>query len=192
VTSPFITYLEEFEQLNDVEQQLIQSHLKFGRVPAKTFLLRAGDISNKIYFILRGVVGDFYFDQQGNEIVKSFHAENQFVVDLTSYQQRGPSQFYFQALSDLEFVYFSKLSDQQLSRELPKWSSLVRRISEYLLAEKVDKASFYLHLSAEQRYQHFVASFPNLESRVQLGHVASFLGITQPSLSRIRKKLALI
>ena len=185
----FINYIQQFSLLTDNEIEIISKNVCIEKIPAKSFILEAGQICQRIGFLLDGVIRSYYYDTHGKEIIKCFHTENQFAVDLLSYQKGITSNDYVQTITNCEFVFIYKSSDEYLSNNIEKWPILVRKISDTLLSEKIKKRTILFHEDAKERYLSFLKEYPEIIRTVPLGQIASFLGIAQQSLSRIRKEL---
>jgi len=91
----FFNYLQQFSFLTKNEIEIIGNHVYAEKVQAKSFVLEAGKICQRIGFITKGVISSYYYDTQGNEIVKCMYAENQFAVDILSYQMVLPVTIIF-------------------------------------------------------------------------------------------------
>jgi CRP-like cAMP-binding protein len=185
----FINYIQQFSSLTENEIEIISKNVYIEKIPAKSFILEAGKVCQRIGFIMDGVIRSYCYDINGNEIIKCFHTQNQFAVDLLSYQKSIPSNDYIQMLTDCEFVFISRISDEYLSNTIGKWPILVRKISDTLLSEKIKNRTILFHEDAKKRYLSFLKEYPEIINKVPLGQIASFLGIAQQSLSRIRKNL---
>lgn len=184
-----ITYLEKYASFTEQEVEIIQRNIYTEKFDSKSFVLEAGKVCQRIGFIKEGIIRSFYYDDNGNEIVKNFHTVNQFAVDLLSYQKGIPCNHYLQAVNNCQLIFISKTSDNLLSKEMEKWPSLIRKISETLLAEKIEKSNLLFHKDAKERYLYFIENNPEIAKNVPLGYIASYLGIAQQSLSRIRKEI---
>ncbi len=184
-----INYIQQFSSLTNHEIEIISKNVYIEKIPVKSFILEAGKVCQRIGFILNGVIRSYYYDAQGKEIIKCFHTENQFAVDLLSYQKSIPANDYIQTLTNCEIAFISKSSDEYLSNTIEKWSILVRKISDTLLSEKIINRTILFHEDAKERYLSFLKEYPEIKKSVPLGQIASFLGIAQQSLSRIRKEI---
>jgi hypothetical protein len=189
VMQKLINYIKQFSSLTNDEIEIISKNVYIEKIPSKSFILEAGKVCQRIGFILDGVVRSYFYDTFGNEIIKCFHTENQFAVDLLSYQKGFTSNDYIQTLTNCEFAFISKSSDEYLSNTIEKWPILVRKISDTLLSEKIINRTILFHEDAKERYLSFLKEYPEIIKRVPLGQIASFLGIAQQSLSRIRKEI---
>lgn len=111
------------------------------------------------------------------------------MVDLESFDNEIPSIAYVQAMTDCRIVVFSKKDWQELLNTIVGWDVIVRKIISKALLQKVDRISSIISQDAKTSYLTFLEKYPNLANRISLSYLASYLGITQSSLSRIRKNI---
>jgi len=184
-----IDYLLEFGQLNQQQIDLIKRKAKGLELKKDEYFSEAGKIPRQVAFIKEGVLRVCYYNSNGDEITKYFIEENNFAVDINSFNQMIPSSEYVQAVTDCTLLVFSTDSLNDLSATIIQWDGIINKITEKALVEKVNKLSPMLAEDAKTRYLNFLEKFPNLANRVPLSYLASYLGITQSSLSRIRKSI---
>lgn len=151
-------------------------------------LLRAGRICRKLYFIEKGALRFYYIDNEGKDITHFFLFENDFITELESFLLKKESDYSIEVLEDsvlysMEFEAYQNLSSA--FPEIDKLWSIVLTKGVIDLGEKVKDLQFR---DAKTRYGNLLEKHPNILQRVSLGHIASYLGITQQSLSRIRKQ----
>jgi len=185
----FINYLLQFGPLNQQQIDLIQSKGVFKEIKKDEYFQEAGKIPREVGFLTEGIIRICYYNNKGNEITKYFIDENNLIVDINSYNQNIPSSGYIQAITDCKFIIFSKKAMQDLSMTILIWDDLINKIMNKALIEKVNKISPMLAEDATERYRNFFTNFPTLANRIPLSYLASYLGITQSSLSRIRKNI---
>jgi len=184
-----INYLLQFGNLNQQQIELIKSKVAFKEIKKEDYYQEAGKIPNEIIFLTDGIMRICYYNHKGDEITKYFIDENNFLADINSYTQEIPSTEYIQAVTDCKYVVFSKNAMQELSSIIIEWDRIIAKITAKALAEKVNRISPMMTEDAKERYLKFLTNFPNLANRVPLSYLASYLGITQSSLSRIRKNI---
>ncbi|WP_158800322.1 Crp/Fnr family transcriptional regulator [Pedobacter sp. L105] len=184
-----INYLLQFGHLNQQQIDLIKSKGVLKELKKDEFYAKAGDIPREVIFLTEGVFRICYYNNLGEEITKYFIDENNFVVDINSYTQRIPSSEYLHVVTDCKFVVFSREAMNDLSMTIIPWDEIISKITSKALAEKVNKISSMMPQDATERYLNFFTKFPKLANRIPLSYLASYLGITQSSLSRIRKKI---
>lgn len=115
--------------------------------------------------------------------------ENHFAVDLNSFTTQVPASEYIQAVTDCKLIVFSTDALKELSLTIIGWDNIISQITTKAVVEKVNRISPMLAEDAKVRYLNFLQHFPNLTNRIPLSLLASYLGITQSSLSRIRKNI---
>ncbi|VXD11280.1 Crp/Fnr family transcriptional regulator [Marinoscillum sp. 108] len=182
-----INYLLEFGQLNQQQINLIKRKAQVLELKKGDYFSEAGKIPRQVTFIEEGILRVCYYNSKGDEITKYFVDENNFAVDINSFTQKIPSSEYVQAVVYCTLLVFSTESLNDLSATIIQWDGIINKITEKALVEKVNKLSPMLAEDATTRYLNFLEKFPNLANRVPLSYLASYLGITQSSLSRIRK-----
>ncbi len=187
----FINHLQQHVSLSATDIEVIKDCVYTEQLPAKSTILEAGQISKRLGFILDGVVRIYSYDEQGDEVIHCFHNENQFIGDLDSYQNQLATDKYIQTITPCRIVFFNREKDEYLAKTLPKWLILVRRLTEAALMDKVNTMSQLVHTDAKTKYLEFLNKHADIAQRVPLGDLASYLGIKQQSLSRIRKNITL-
>ncbi|WP_158800156.1 Crp/Fnr family transcriptional regulator [Pedobacter sp. L105] len=184
-----INHLLQFGHLNQQQINLVESKGTLKELKKDEYYAEAGHIPREIIFLTEGVFRVCYYNNKGDEITKYFIDENNFVVDINSYNQGIPSSEYIQAITDCKFIVLSKDEMKELSMTIIPWDDIINKITSKALAEKVNKISMMMAEDATERYLNFLSKFPKLANRIPLSYLASYLGITQSSLSRIRKNI---
>lgn len=184
-----INYLLQFGNLNKPQIELIKSKVVFKEIKKDEYYHEAGKIPREIIFLTEGVLRACYYNNQGDEVTKFFFEENNFVADINNYNQGIPSTEYLQAVTDCKYLVLSKAAMNELSMTIIEWDRIVSKITAKGLAEKLNKISPMMTEDATERYLKFLINFPTLANRIPLSYLASYLGITQSSLSRIRKNI---
>ena len=185
-----INYLLQYGHLNQQQINLVKSKGTLKESKKDEYYAEAGKIPREVAFLTEGILRICYYNKQGEEITKYFVDENNFVVDINSYNQNIPSSEYAHAITDCTFIALSKEAMQELSLTIIGWDDIINKIIAKALIEKVNKISSMMAEDATERYLNFFQKFPNLAHRIPLSYLASYLGITQSSLSRIRKNIS--
>jgi CRP/FNR family transcriptional regulator, anaerobic regulatory protein len=152
------------------------------------FLYKQGDICRHLFYIQKGLVRVYYISASGKEITSWFAAENMVVTDLNSFYYHKPASDFCEILEESIVipVNYSKL-------ELLLDSHHGARLAFYVLYEATLKLTEYINRikfqSARERYETLIQDYPSITQRTSLSHIASYLGITQETLSRIRGNL---
>lgn len=153
-------------------------------------LVRAGDPHPDVFFVARGLVRLYYADREGRESNKAFAAEGSFTGSLAAGLLGVPAPYSVQALESTAALSAAWADLEALYDRHPALERLGRRIAERIAVKKELRERALLELTATERYQAFVRDEPALFARLPLYHVASYVGVTEVSLSRIRGRLA--
>jgi CRP-like cAMP-binding protein len=168
----------------EAEKALV-SIIEKREVRKKTILLSEGKISNELYFIEKGVARAYYY-KSGKEATFWIAAENEFVASFASFFSRTPSTKYIETLEDSVLWIFDHDKLEKLysgSKELERMGRLFTSYGMAILEQKFDN---FHSQTAKEKYDLLTSQHPNILQRVSLGIIASYLGITQETLSRIR------
>jgi CRP-like cAMP-binding protein len=185
----FVEYILQFGNLNKQQIDLISSKAFDLELRKDEYFSEAGKISRQVGFVIEGVTRVCYYNNKGEEITKYFIDENNLVVDIESFNNEICSSAYVQAATDCKLICFNKRDWQELLNTIIGWDAIVNRIIAKALIQKVERRSPLFTEDATERYLKFLDIYPNVVNRVPLSYIASYLGITQSSLSRIRKNI---
>ncbi len=185
-----INYLLQFGPLLSPQIDLIKSKVKNLDLKKGDYFSEAGQIPQRIAFINKGILRACYYNNKGEEITKYFSDENNFAVDIHCFNLKIPSSEYVQAVTDCSLLILSREALTALLAAIDSWDEIVNKIITKGMSEKINKVSPMVAQDATTRYLEFLKESPNLANRVPLSYLASYLGITQQSLSRIRKNIS--
>ena len=185
----FIEYILHFGQLNEQQIAFISERVKELELKNDEYFSEAGKIAQQVGFIVEGVVRVCYYNNKGEDITRYFFDENQLVVEMKSFESHMESSEYIQAVTDCKLIVISKSDWEAFSQSMPGWDNLVNKMIQKILLQKLEKRSPLIEQDATTRYLTFIDKFPQLANRIPLSHLASYLGITPSSLSRIRKNI---
>ena len=153
------------------------------------YFLQAGEIPDRLGYNVSGLLRLFYIDDSGKEINKHFCLENTVAVAYRPFLRREESEIYIQALEDTELVVIDYKTYNDLLNSHICWQKVARKLAEMLFVLEQKRESELLLKNAQERYIQFLHDYPNLINRLNQYHIASYLGITPESLSRIRANL---
>lgn len=153
-----------------------------------TQLLAIGELAKDFYFFAQGSGRIFYW-RNGEDITDYFALNGHFMGGLESLMSRQPSEKGMEVLEDSELYFFSYADFEKLFDDHQPLERLARKMAIYGFLEGQKRVENLRFLSAQERYLELLKTYPDIENRVLLKHIASFLGITQVSLSRIRAGL---
>lgn len=154
------------------------------------FLLQKGQIANEYYIIENGLTRSYLYDYEGNEITTDFKGNNEVSIEVASIFQRIPTQEYIHCLTDctLWSIKFEKF--QELFHQIPAMREWGRSWMAYELYRSKKRATEMITEPATKRYLQLIQERPQIIQQAPLKHIATYLGITDTSLSRIRKEIA--
>lgn len=179
-----LTYPVDLKESSDVFS--IFSHEKIRK---HNHFLVADEIPQKIGIVIKGVFRYYYLSENGIEYTKHFSDESQFIVSYSAALQNKHSNYYIQALENSEILSAPFKGFIDKIESLPYGQIILRRVAEWMLSVKIEREGDLLLLDATERYKKFIKSSPHLINRINQYYIASYLGITPESLSRIRKNL---
>jgi CRP-like cAMP-binding protein len=167
-------------------QLMARYHEKY--ISRNEFLLKAGSVCNESIFVESGVIRAYTYDFEGNEVTTGLYTKYMYAGDMFSFFKRTPTKEYIQALTDCEAWYITFEDMQMTFNESPEYREFGRRniMNNYGILKQRTLSS--LQETAEQRYASLVSGSPEILQNVPLKYIASYLGITDSSLSRIRKQ----
>ncbi len=154
-------------------------------------IFTAGDRITRLYFPVSGIGRYYYLQPSGKEFNKSFITPGGVYSSISSLLNETPSNVYAQALTPTICFSISYQSLKELAEHDKHWNRLVMRLLELLAIKKERREADFLLLDASERYQNFCREYESILDQVPNYHIASYLGITEVALSRIRKKLKL-
>lgn len=185
-----IASLEQYGRLSKEDKELIHNHSEVQSYGQNEIFIKVGTIAHQVGFVLSGVFRYFFYDNEGNEITSVFMKEGDFVTNITSFNEYTPSSGTIMAETPCEVVLISRKNWKLFTEKISSWNKIIQAITNQVLLEKAQFQRQLINQDAKTSYLEFVKKYPTITQRVPLIHIASFLGITKFSLSRIRKQIA--
>ena len=187
--SLFRNYTKKFIAFSDEDWDLILPHLKEKHLPKGEYLARKGRVSNEIGYVIEGCLRQFYIHNE-EEKTTYFYFENHLVSSYISCILKTPSELSIEALSDTRLLYFTYDTLQILYEKSQRWERFGRLIAEYLAIGMEERMAGLLMMNPEERYETLLKSGKDkILQRIPQQYIASYLGITAVSLSRIRRRI---
>ena len=184
-----INYLQLFSPIPAADQALIEAAWT-GRVLAEGEpLVVAGQLCRELFFIEEGVLRIVVPQASGKEVTHFFLKENRLCTMLASFTTQEPATAGIQAACAGRVLAISRARLARLYQQLPYLEGLLMQLIQQGLLDKIAMRQAYLGQDSTTRYQQFLRHQPDIAQRVSLADVASYLGITQQSLSRIRRNI---
>ncbi|HMH23757.1 MAG TPA: Crp/Fnr family transcriptional regulator [Puia sp.] len=154
----------------------------------KQYLLQEGDICKYTAFVDKGIMRSYTIDQKGNEHILQFASEGWWAADLYSFLTDEPSSYNMEALEDIELLLITRPSWEILLLKVPQFERYFRILIQNNLIATQRRLMESLSGSAESKYLKFIKTYPDCAQRVPQHMIASYLGITRETLSRLRKE----
>jgi len=152
------------------------------------FHTRAGEACKKLSFIKSGHFRVFAL-KEGKEITQWIGSDNEFITELSSLIFNTPSRWNIQALTDCEIYSISKFDYERIGEVVPEWKDLEKLFIAKCFTTLEDRVFSFLSMTAEERFEQLIGYKKSLMNEVPLQYLASSLGMTPETLSRIRKKI---
>ncbi|SEO88386.1 cAMP-binding domain of CRP or a regulatory subunit of cAMP-dependent protein kinases [Mucilaginibacter gossypiicola] len=184
-----IARLQQLKPIPVNDQELIASAFVPMKFKEGDVLLPLGQVARQLFFITNGVLRIMAQSDKGNEVTYFFLKENQFCTILYSFNNNLIADESVQAACDTELLAISKNNLLALYDKLPYLKEIIDQISQNTLLEKIKTRNTYLGYNSSERYRLFLERQPEVAGRVPLADIASYLGVTPQSLSRIRKNI---
>lgn len=166
--------------------KIFTRHFSARELEAQQHWIQAGDICTELCFILEGLIRIYYIDQTGNEVNQHFYQANEVIAPVDALVSKHPCQYFIQALEPTRLMVANYSELSKAGEEKPELLRLEIKMLQTIFIKSARREAHLLLGNAEQRYRWFCKEYPELLERIPQYHIASFLGITAVSLSRLR------
>ena len=183
-------YLEARASFDARDVEVVRGAFLYRRLTAGDFLQRAGDVTRYAAFVATGCLRNYVIDQKGKEHIVQFAPETWWLADSNSLATGAPSTYFIDALEDAELLLIDAPSHQRLVDQVAGYGAAFRAGLQKHAAAKDQRIVSSLSASAEERYLEFLEVYPSVAQRVRQNMLASYLGMTPETISRIRKNLS--
>lgn len=177
--------------LSDDENLLCQTFFTIKKLRKKQYLLQEGDVCKYTAFVNKGILRSYTIDEKGNERIIQFALEDWWITDIYSFLTAEPSTFNIDVLEDAEVLLITKAAQEEMVLQVPKMERFLRLLMQNSLIAMQRRLIGSLNYTAEDKYLQLLDSCPTIIQRVPQHLIASYLGITPETLSRIRRQMAL-
>ena len=188
MTTNLEKFIQRFVTLSDAEMEEISSKFKSKGVKKNSHLLKQGDTCKDFVFVEKGCLR-LYYVKDGIEISVWFAFYPSSAIEVYSFISENPSDYFLQAIEDSEVLYLPKTELKKLYQYQPKMQEMMRNFWEAVLLDLINRFTALETDSAEKRYLDLLNKQPDYLEKIPQKYLASFIGVTPTSLSRIRKKI---
>ncbi|WP_317131513.1 Crp/Fnr family transcriptional regulator [Pedobacter aquae] len=186
----FKNYIQKHSDITDEQFLEISHYLKSKSIKKGDFVLRQGEICSSSFFVSKGLLRSYTIDEQGKEHIIQFAPEDWMIVDRSSFFFNEPSELFIDAVEDTELVMLNEDFITLASNISTVYRAFNHKALHSHIRHLQKRVNLLLGATAEQRYLDFIKLYPELTLRLPQWMIASYLGLTPESLSRVRKELA--
>ncbi|WP_158799002.1 Crp/Fnr family transcriptional regulator [Pedobacter sp. L105] len=184
----FEQYLIEKAGLNEQEIAAVRAVSVEKKIRKKHYLLQEGNVCVNNCFVVKGCLRLYFVGEDGTEHILRFAVENWWMSDQESLNNGIPSKNNIDALEDSEVILISQADYVNLQMTIPKVCEMVERIKARSLEASQRRILSNISFSAEEKYKNFIKTYPDIFYRIPLRMIASYLGFSRETLSRIRSQ----
>ena len=186
VAQPFIDFLSQYTTIKDEEKRAIIKRTHYGSYKKNEFIQRQGEIPKRVAFINKGAARMFYIDKSGKDHTTAFTFENHPIVALDSFTQQIPLAVNTIALEPAEMIWTSNSEFYEVISLFPKFEAVLLMVLSKFLAVEGEQAKLLRIHSSRERYEALCKMRPEVIQRVPVKYIASYLGMADETLSRVR------
>lgn len=183
------TYIGQKIKVSAEELETILSYFKILKPKKNELLLTHGQSSQRTFFVGKGCLRIFFINEEGQDATRYFAFENEFATALTSFITGDPSMEFIQAIEHTELLYISHRDFYHLLDIIPQWEKFYRNYLEYAYVNNTNRLMSFITMDAKERYRQLLDQNPIVVRRLPNKTVASFLNISQETLSRLKSKI---
>jgi len=183
-------YLQSRATFDDRDLALIREAFLYKFVRTGEYLQQGGEVTRQAVFVARGCLRNYVIDAKGKEHIVQFAPETWWLADATSLRERTPSPYFIDAIEDSDVLLLDGSAHQRLLQDVAGYAQAFRDGVSRHAAAKDQRIVSSLSASAEERYLEFLRVYPSIAQRVPQSMLASYLGMTPETVSRIRRNLA--
>ena len=184
----FRKYLADKITLSDQEFELIESVIVFKKLRKRQYFLQEGDVCHFSAFVCKGLLRYYYVDKKGQEYIMQFAPENYWISDRESMASGMPSKYNIDAIEDSEILLLKKEDFEMIRKTIPAFNDFVNETLKKNVMALQERIHASISLSAEEKYSNFISKYPAINNRVPLHMIASYLGVSAETLSRVRSQ----
>ena len=186
---PLFQYINKYAIISEEDFKDFLSHFTHKKIRKKEYLLEEGEICKHMAFIIKGSMRKYYIDEKGIENIVDLYIENWWAGDRESFVNFTPSVYNIDAWEDCELFLISRENTLKLRDQCRAFNELLLKLDEQNTIATQKRITSTISSTAEKRYADFVEYYPHFIQRFPQHLIASYLGITKDTLSRVRRKM---
>lgn len=186
-------YFEIFNKsvpLTEEDQELIKNYLTVKKLRKRQYLLQEGDVCKVVAFVEKGALRLYRVNEDGTEHIVQFALDGWFITDLYSFLTNEPSTYNIDAIEDSELVLISRPASDELRKLSAKYQEFIFQATSEAYIQLERRITSTISLGLEERYKDLIANFPTITQRVPQHMIASYMGLTAETISRVRKRIS--
>jgi len=185
----FFNYIQDLSQitLTEDDKNIFMAHMKPKKLRKRQYFLQEGDVCKYTAFIIKGSAKTFRVDDKGHEHILKLSVENWWLADFESYYHLTPSKYNIEALEDLELLQVTNEQVEKFFTPIPAFAAMQEVIKQNYAISNQNRVQAAFSYTAEERYADLISQYPHFLQRFPLNMIASYLGLTPETLSRVRK-----
>lgn len=179
---------EHFGQLNKEELAIIQSYFHEEKLSKNDYFTESGQVCKRLSIVQSGILRVYAIMENGKEITQWLSTKDFLITEVSGFFFNQINRWTIQAFSDTQLLTISKTNYEKLCEEFPKWNAIEKQFIVKCFAMIENRIFSHLSMTAEERYNRYFEQNKELFYQVPLQYIASVLGMTPETLSRIRKR----
>ena len=187
-------YFEHFNKhvpLTSGEQEFIMNYMTAKKLRERQYLLQEGDVCKVVAFVEKGALRLYRVNDDGSEHIVQFALDGGFLTDLYSFLTNEPSMYNIDAIEDSELVLINRSASDELRKLSPKYQEFIFQVTSKAYIQLERRITSTLSLSLEERYKELTSSYTDIIQRLPQHMIASYMGLTAETLSRVRKRISI-
>jgi CRP-like cAMP-binding protein len=178
-------HIERITPLTDTEFEYVLSHFTSKKTRKHQFLIQEGDLVHQEFFVLKGCLKAYSVDEEGKEHILQFAIEDWWISDFEAYNRHTPATLHVDCIEDCEVLSLTYENREKLCAEMHKMEHFFRKISHAGYVALQQRILCLLSSTAKERYDRLLEQYPHLFQRVPKSVIASYLGVSRETLSRL-------
>ena len=187
-------YFQHFNEkvpLTEEEQELIKNYLTVKKLRKRQYLLQEGDVCRCVAFVEKGALRLYRVNEDGSENIVAFALDGFFITDLYSFLTNEISTYNIDAIEDSELVLITRSASDELRTLSSRYQEFIFRETSEAYIQLARRITSIISLGLEERYKELTTEYPDIIHRVPQHMIASYMGLTPETLSRVRKRISI-